>query len=69
MIGNVKNGPLSAEAIFALEWKKNCSNSKKQNHLDYFETKTDSLKEIDFLSEKPRTAFSRDCISTTIERD
>ena len=22
MIGNVKNGPLSAEAIFALEWKK-----------------------------------------------
>ena len=22
MIGNVKNGPLSAEEIFALEWKK-----------------------------------------------
>ena len=67
MTGNVKNGPLSAEAIFALEWKKNCNNSKKQNDFDYFDTH--SLQEIDFLSEKPRTAFSRDCISTAIERD
>ena len=47
--------------------EKNCNNSKKQNDFVYFET--DFLKEIDFLSEKPRTAFSRDCISTTIERD
>ena len=66
MIGNVKNGSLSAEAIFALEWKK-IAIIRKKNDFDYFET--DSLKEIDFLSEKPRTAFSRECISTTIERD
>ena len=49
---------------FRAGMEKNCSNSKKQNHLDYFET--DSLKEIDFLSDMPRTTFSRDCISTTI---
>ena len=66
MIGNVKNGSLSAEAIFALEWKK-IAIIRKKNDFDYFET--DSLKEIDFLNEKPRTAFSRECISTTIERD
>ena len=47
MIGAFRNGPLSAEAIFTLERKKNCSKSKKQDGFYYFETEKNSLKEID----------------------
>ena len=44
MIGAFRNGPLSAGAIFALEGKKNCIKSKKQDGFYYFETKKNSLK-------------------------
>ena len=47
MIGAFRNGPLSAGAIFALERKKNCNKSKKQDGFHYFETKRNYLKEID----------------------
>ena len=69
MIGAFKNGPLSAGAIFALKRKKNCSNSKKQDGFYYFETKKNSLKEIDDFNRNAWTTFSRDYISTTVERD
>ena len=47
MIGAFRNGPLSAGAIFALERKKTAINRKKQDGFHYFETKRNSLKEID----------------------
>ena len=49
--------------------KKNCNKSKKQDGFHYFETKRNSLKEIDDFNRNVWTTFSRDYTSTTIERD
>ena len=60
---------LRAPERFSFWKEKNCSNSKKQDGFYYFETKKNSLKEIDDFNQNAWTTFSRDYISTTVERD
>ena len=69
MIGAFKNGPLSAGADFRSEKKKTAVIRKEQDGFYYFETKKNSLKEVDDFNRNAWTPFSRDYISTTVERD